>query len=270
MNLPARRGVSVGITNTRLSAAKRGIAVELATRLAVAAGTHVCVVGADPADRDAERSTERLVAEGESEAGSGARLERGPHFLDVRFLPARRLCVVSVSDRAGLQDVFATLQERFSYVVVDAPSRAGTGIGISSVLLQYLDLLLVASGLTASDLAETRAYLERLERIPVARHTPVRVLSSGDPGQSGLAPAQLARRLRGLPTIATIPQLWGRVAHDCADRDLDAAFAPVVGWIVACARARAAGVPPDPCAAARAGSLGRHVAARHYREHAGQ
>ncbi len=224
----AALGLTIGVTNTRLNAAKRGIAVELALRLASATGGPVCVVGADPTDRDVERRTPGLVA---GEPGrTSLRLTRGPHSLGVSVLPARRLCVVSVSDRAAAVAALPELRGIFDIVVIDAPSGVGGGVGIAHVLLESLDALLVASPHAPGDLADTRRYVERVSALPSGRRVAVGVVTSGDPHEAKMSARQLSARLSTLPTVATLPQLWGRGAASHAASALDAAFAPLVGW----------------------------------------
>ena len=75
--------VRVGVTNARLGADKRGIAVELAQRLARTSNAPVCLVGADPTDRDVERRTPHLIETAGDYAHS--QLTRGPHALDITF-----------------------------------------------------------------------------------------------------------------------------------------------------------------------------------------
>jgi hypothetical protein len=249
-----------------MGAAKRGIAVELALRVCVAARTSVCLVGADPTDRDVERRLPQLAAS--EEHYTHTRIEKGTHSLDVTFLPAHRLCVIGFSDRAGVESVLPELRQMFEYVIVDAPSCVSSGgIGISRVLLPLLDLLVVASGLTADELAVTRVYIDALEAMTSARHVEVRVVSSGHPDDSGLAYEQLERRLRSLPMIGRIPQLWGRATRERAvDSDIvDRAFRPVVDWIVECRRSRVR-APASTTTTAGTPSLSRHLATTRYRE----
>jgi hypothetical protein len=224
--------VSVGITNTRMSAVKRGIAVELAVRLVAVSGTPVCLVGADPTDRDVERRLPQLI--GEDPQYQRARVNEGVRSLEAVVLPSRRLCVVSVSDRAAIEAVLPELQATFRYVIIDAPSRVGTGVGIARSLLDRLDVLFVASGLTAGELADTRVYLERLAAMPRARHVAVRVLASGHPHDSAMSRHQLEHRLAGLPLIQRVPRLWGRTTNDHRPgrEDLDEDFRPVIDWIL--------------------------------------
>jgi hypothetical protein len=228
----ARLGMVAGITNARLATAKRGIAVEIATRLAATTDTPVCLIGADPADRDVERHLPQLT-----EAwGNPTQMQitRGPHHLEVATFSRSSVCVVSVSDRESVELVLPTLQERFRYLIVDAPSRTGFGVGIANVLLDWLDALVIATGLGAGELAETRRYAERLDALPSARHVDVRVLPIGDPGASELAHGQLEWRLAPLPTIGRVPRLGGGVAKRATlnDEQLDIAFRPIIRWIV--------------------------------------
>ena len=256
---PARLGVSVGITNTRLNAAKRGIAVELALRLVASANTPVCLVGADPTDRDVERRTPELL---EGYEHTVRQISDGTRSLEAVFVPARRLCVVSVPDRAGLEAVLPELRSTFRCVVIDAPSRVGGGVGIARVLLEHLNVLLVASGLTPGELIDARNYVGQFAAIPRAKHVAVRVLTSGHPEDSGMSREQLTRRLGALPVIVRIPRLWGRIStHAPSEEDLDDAFRPVVDWIVD--RVRENDVPPP---ALRPASLNDHLAASRYRD----
>ena len=222
--------MTVGITNTRLGADKRGIAVELAQRLAIAAASQVCLIGADPTDRDVERRTPQLAAA----AGdySRAQLTRGPHALDIRYMPHHRLCTISMSDRTVLHKVLPDLRHRFRYIIIDGPSRVGSGIGIAHVLLNYLDALIVTTGASAGELAVTRGYIATLDRLASARHVDVRVVISGHPHDSGLSPEQLERRSETLPTIGWLPHLWGRKAGPTEAAHLHNAFHPIVEWII--------------------------------------
>ena len=259
----ARHGTCVGITNSRLNAAKRGVAVEVGARVAAMAHVPVCLLAADPTDRDVERHLPQLVvAWGEP---SRMQVTRGPHRLVVANFERADVCVVGVSDRDGIEQVLPYLQERFRFIVVDAPSRTGTGVGIADVLLDWLDALVVATGLMAGELAETRRYVERVESWPSARTVDVKVLAVGDPDGSGLAHSQLESRLNALPTIARVPRLAGHASseHRIAESGLDDAFRPLVRWIVE--RPRPA---PDALAhgtATDAASMGHHVANELYR-----
>ena len=260
--------MSVGITTTRLSAEKRGIAVELALRLAAAVSTPVCLVGADPTDRDVEHRLPQLVAR----SGRSTRtvVKDGTHSLEVAFLPDQRLCVVALSDRAGVESVLPELREIFEYVIVDAPSRVGSGgIGISRALVPLLDALVVASGLSAGELSLTRGYIDALDAMAGARHVDVRVVGSGEVDDGGLALDQLERRLRTLPMISRIPQLWGRGQHGSAvDDDLDAAFRPIVNWIVESQRIRTSAASSAVTAAGPV-SPNHHLATLLYRRDSG-
>jgi hypothetical protein len=256
----ARLGMVAGITNARLATAKRGIAVEIATRLAATAGTPVCLIGADPTDRDVERHLPQLTdAWGKP---TQMQITRGPHHLEIATFAQSRVCVVSVSDRESVELVLPTLQERFQYLIVDAPSRTGFGVGIANVLLDWLDALVIATGLGAGELAETRRYADRLDALPSAHHVDVRVLPIGDPDASELAHGQLEWRLAPLPTIGHVPRLGGGVAKRATlnDEALDLAFRPVIDWIVEGRTRVPDTTEPDPPWA------DQHVANRLYRE----
>jgi hypothetical protein len=263
----------VGITNARLSPAKRGVAVELATRLAAASDAPVCLIGADPTDRDVQRHLPQLVeAWG---APNRMHVERGPHHLEIASFARSRVCVVSVSDRDSVELVLPMLQQRFGFLIVDAPSLTGFGVGIADVLLDWLDALVIATGLGAGELAETRRYAERLDALPSARHVDVRVLPVGDPSAGGLAHEQLDSRLATLPTIGHVPRLRGGANGDSFDdRDLDAAFRPIIEWIVDehTTRPRTADPRTNGTCTPRADtappteSTDRHVANRLYQE----
>lgn len=255
----------VGVTNARLSPTKRGVAVELAARLGAATDAPVCLIGADPADRDVQRHLPQLVAAW----GTPSRMEvaRGPHQLEIASFARSRVCVVSVSDRESVELVLPTLQQRFGILIVDAPSRTGFGVGIADVLLDWLDALLIATGVGAGELAETRRYTERLDALPNAHHVDVRVLPIGEPSAGGLAHEQLDARLATLPTIGHVPRLGG-VAADADsfdDPDLDAAFRPIIRWLLD-ARARNAPNTTNADAVPPKDSIERHVANRLYRE----
>ena len=93
-----------GITNARLATAKRGIAVEIATRLAATADTPVCLIGADPTDRDVERHLPQLTdAWGKP---TQMQISRGPHHLEIATFSQsrglRRLRVRQGECRAGV------------------------------------------------------------------------------------------------------------------------------------------------------------------------
>ena len=266
MSSSARLGMVAGITNARLATAKRGIAVEIATRLAVTANTPVCLIGADPTDRDVERHLPHLI----DLWGKPAQMQitRGLHRLEVATFERSQVCVVSVSDRESVELVMPTLQERFRFLIVDAPSRTGFGVGIANVLLDWVDALVIATGLGAGELAETRRYAERLDALPSGRRVDVRVLPIGDPETSELAHGQIEWRLAPMPTIGHVPRLGGGVAKRAKvnDEQLEIAFRPIIRWILEGQR-RAHGSPvSEPDRAAQPAGPEEHVANRLYRE----
>jgi hypothetical protein len=231
---PVPPAACVAVTNTRLGSAKRGIAVDLAARLAGATARLVCLVGADPTDRDVERRLPQLL-EGEDRY-SRASVGKGTHTLDVTSLPGRSMYVVGLSDRIGVEQVLPELRARFHYIIIDAPSRvSSSGIGISQVLLQFLDALIVATRPTAEELALTRLYVDALHAMPGARHVDIGVVTTGERENAGLDEKQLERRLRTLPVVASVPQLWGRTTRRpaCELDELTIAFRPLVDWVLA-------------------------------------
>lgn len=195
-DLPARTDVTVGITNTRLSAVKRGIAVQLATRLADETETEVCLVGADPTDRDVQRCLPALRASGEYRR---MEIRHGPYSVEVTQLLGRNLTVVLLSDRAVIEAALTRLREIFRFIVIDAPSRVGSGVGIARVLPPFLDSLVVASSMRAGEIALTQAYVDALESAPVTRHLELRVVLEGTAADSGFGAARLQRKLARLP-----------------------------------------------------------------------
>ncbi len=256
----------VGISNSRLATAKRGVAVELAAQLAKVAGAPVCLVGADPTDRDVERHLPRMT-----EAwGRPAHMEitRGTHHVEVSNFAGAGVCAISVSDRESVELVFPILESRFPFLVVDAPSRTGFGVGIADVLLPHLDALLIATGLTAGELAETRSYVERLESRVAAQRVERRVLPVGDASESGLALEQLEWRLALLPALGHVPRLGGGVGLQATlgPDAMDAAFKPVMRWIIDQSE-RAVSVSVPTGASTADASTTQHVANRLYREH---
>ena len=227
-----------------MSATKRGIAVELAAQIAARIDKPVCLVGADPTDRDVERRMPRLAAD---EGGYERMvLDNGPHRLEAMLLSRQRLCIVTLSDRVVIDSVLPRLREMFEIVIIDTPSRVGSGVGIARMLLPLLDVLVIASGLHAGDIALTRAYVDALGRMPHAANVDVRVVASGRPEDSGLGLAQLQRRLVGLPMTGRIPRLWADPpkSRTATVEDLDRAFRSLVEVVLEHHRER----EPEPTA----------------------
>jgi hypothetical protein len=259
----------VGITNARLSPTRRGVAVEVATRLAAITRAPVCLVGADPTDRDVPRHLPQLL----TAWGTPKRMQvaRGLHAIEVASFARSQVCVVSVSDRESVELVLPALQQRFEFLIVDAPSRAGFGVGIAGVLLGWLDALVVTTGVGAGELAEARRYTEQLDALPIARHVDVRVLAVGALDAGGLDREQLDARLAQLPMIGHVPRLGGHAdSGPLGDAALDPVFVPVLRWIqTRAARAERTVADTDTDTDTRAepaDSIERHVANRLYRE----
>ena len=195
-------------------------------------------------------------------------LTDGPHHMEVANFARSRVCVVSVSDHESVEMLFPILQARFRFLIIDAPSRAGFGVGIADMLLDWLDALVITTGLGAGELAETRRYLERLVALPNAKPVDARVLPIGDPNESGLAPAQLVGRLATLPTIGRVPRLAGPTAQrtPIGDASLEIAFRPIVRWIIDGREpSRVRGPRREPALPRELQSLTVHFTARKHR-----
>src|SRR5260221_4548986 len=123
-----QEGVIAGITNTRLSTVKRGVAIALGRRIQRAIGTPVCILGADPTDRDIERWMPDLLRDSGTTARREVRV--GPHELRAAVLVDQGLSIVTLSDRTVLEKVMPELRATFPYVIVDGPSAVGTEGGI--------------------------------------------------------------------------------------------------------------------------------------------
>ena len=223
--IPAHKDVTVGITNCRLSAVKRGIAVRLATQLSVAAQTEVCLVGADPTDRDVQRRMPGLYAAGEYRR---MEVKHGPYSLEVARLLETNLTVVLLSDRAVVEPVLTRVREIFDFVVVDAPSKVGgAGVGIARALPPLLHAVVVASGGRADELAATQSYVDSLESAPFTRHLDRRVVITGGLAESGLARRQLQRKLAKLPLFDA-----QRASARAARPVVSDAIGPLVDWLI--------------------------------------
>ena len=237
---PALLGVTVGITNARLSAVKRHLAVDSAMQLAEETNADVCLLGADPTDHDVQRRMPDLIR------GKYRRMElrHGPYSVEVAYLEDRHLTIVTLSDRAVIESVLSRLQDTFGFIVIDAPSQVSSrGVGIARVLLPFLDALVVASGIHAGDLALTQAYIDALATMPAARHLRVRVALAGSSNDSGLSREQLRRKLGRLPVF----EPWNGDAPNVTQhagpvsKPLDRRVEQLVEWMIGLGNAR-----PDP------------------------
>ena len=239
MSSRREQAISVGITNTRLNAVKRRVAVETAIRLALVADCEVCLVGADPTDRDVQRRLPDLLK------GPYRRMElrHGQHAMEFTYIYDRHLAIVTLADRAVIEPVLTRVREMFPFVIVDAPSRVGRGVGIARALPPFLDALVVASPLRAGGLAEAQTYVDALAAMPSVRHLDVRVLFTSPP--AGYAPEQLRRKVSRLPAL----DLTGGVdkSQQAPTGRIDEAIDQLVEWLLELQRARA--VPTEQPAA---------------------
>jgi hypothetical protein len=220
------------------------VAIELARAIQRANGKPMCIVGADPTDRDVERWLPSVLARTPASAQRHVRV--GHQELRAVVLAEQKLSIVTLSDRSVLEKVMPELQATFPFVIVDGPSSVGTGVGIAPALWPMLDILLVVSGLRAGDLATTTAYVNSMTSRPSARHIAVRVVTTGTREDSGLAPEQIDRKLRALSVIAA---LSSRAKHSpdaqVLDDDVDRALDRVASWIIGRAD-EAKDAPPQP------------------------
>jgi hypothetical protein len=219
MSAPSPRpGVTVGITNTRLSASKRGLALTLGQLIAARARCGVCVVSADPTDRDVERRLPDLLRPGDGH--SSVNYKEGTRSLDITHVPEVGLYVVCVHDRQSVETVVPELRAMFRFVVIDAPSRVGCGgIGIARGLLHHLDVLLIASGVRVEELTDARIYVDELAHMPASAPVDIGLLAIGEVAPGGLTAEQLRRRLAALPTVARLPRAPAKGVGPTDDSD---------------------------------------------------
>lgn len=222
---------TIAVSSPRMPTCKRGFAANFAMYVAGAAaadGKRVCLVDTDLESRDV-----------------GLRFGvTGPHLLDIANNPALRdspsalVAAISVIDPPGLSVLpialphdalrpllrtkAVTLIERlriaFDVVVVDTPTGIGTGQEPwEGALLGQIDALLVAVSADAASFGGALRYLNligdaRLRGwLPQTFDTRLVLTGSEEDGTRELLTERaLDRTLRGIPVIASIPQLWGR------------------------------------------------------------
>ncbi len=208
----------VGITSARSGDWKRGVAANVAARLAADADIdagprrrRVAVVDVDAADCDVG---DRL---GMAVRGSleWPRLTVVPAARDLTLPAARRRVDVVAADH----DV----------VVVDLPRGAGVpGPALEAGLLDRFDRLVVALELTPDAVRRTARWVELVARAKVHGHLPgqlsvVAVVVGENVGDR--ADRRATADAVGVPVVAGIPQLWGRAAPNLG-------FGPTLGFDV--------------------------------------
>jgi hypothetical protein len=212
---PRRGGdpaLAMAVCSARFDTAKRGIAVEIAERLARGTGAVVCLIDADDVDRDVARRLPELRQRwGTITAGS---VPHAGGLVEVQLFDRVGVCVVSVPRWTVLADVLHSTRTVCRHVVVDAPPRLGIAMGRSIAWLEALDLVFVAAANSPPDVAVTKRFCEQLAVMPVARHLDVRVALTGSDPIERRAEDQVTRRLADLNLAARLPALWGRAARD--------------------------------------------------------
>ncbi len=225
------RALTIAVTSPRAITCKRGFAASLAAQLAgrvAGEGSSVCVVDTDLDSRDVgvrfdvEGPTLLDVAndltwrDGRRPLSDIiARVDPpGLHVLPTR-LPQSALVPLLHSKTSAL---LAPLRAAFDYVVIDAPLAVGLGpLDWERAMLRHVDVLLVAVTAEASALGGVLRYLNAIAAaknngaLPTAFDAHVVLTGRDEDGtRSLLTERDIDRKLRGIPVIASVPQLWGR------------------------------------------------------------
>ena len=178
----------------------------------------MCLVGADPTDRDVDRHLPQLTtAWGEAVADADhprAAPSRGRHVLPLTRL--RRVGLRPRERRARVPHApgavplpRSSTRRREPASASASPACCSTGSTRSSSRPRSTPASSPRPGTTCEQLAAR----------PSAQHVDVRVLAIGDPADRGLARRQLDERLALLPTIGHVPRLGGGVANRGAIAD---------------------------------------------------
>ena len=225
------RALTIAVTSPRAITCKRGFASILASHLAARVtpgGATVCVVDTDLESRDVgirfdvEAPTLLEVASDLRLRDGRARLTEmipridppGVHVLPTR-LPQSALVPLLHSKTTSL---LGPLRAGFDYVVIDAPVAVGLGtFDWERTMLRQVDVLLVAVTAEASGLGGVLRYLNAIAAAKNSGALPstfdAHVVLTGrdeDGTRSLLTERDIDRKLRGIPVIASVPQLWGR------------------------------------------------------------
>jgi MinD-like ATPase involved in chromosome partitioning or flagellar assembly len=260
---PTDRALTVAVTAPRAITCKRGFAANFAAHLAArvtGAGSSVCLVDTDLESRDVGirfdvTAPTFLEIANNLELRDGRRRftdaitkvdPPGLHVLPTR-LPQSALVPLLHSKTPPL---LSSLRAAFDFVVIDAPVSVGLGtFDWERTMLRQVDVLLVAVTAEASSIGGVLRYLNA---IAAAKHNgalaetfDAHVVLTGrdeDGTRSLLGEHDIERKLRGIPVIASVPQLWGRQRPDTA-LDLDFAgrageFAAIVDRVTEARRSR--------------------------------
>jgi MinD-like ATPase involved in chromosome partitioning or flagellar assembly len=225
------RALTIAVTSPRTITCKRGFAANLAAHLAArvaSEGSSVCVVDTDLESRDV-----------------GIRFDvTGPTLLDVANHVTLRDANVSLTEMIPRVDppglhvlptrlpqsalvpllhtktnaLLPSLRNAFDFVVIDAPVSVGLGaFDWERTMLRQVDVLLVAVTAEASSLGGVLRYLNAIAAAKnngaLASSFDAHVVLTGrdeDGTRSLLTERDIDRKLRGIPVIASVPQLWGR------------------------------------------------------------
>ena len=222
---------TIAVTAPRLATCKRGLAAHLAAHLAATkatSGLRVCVLDTDLESRDIGmrfgigEPTLLDIANDLSLRDDAARLPeaiarlRAPELSVVPVqVPLPPLLPMLYNRAVSLLD---QLRAAFDFVVVDVPIGFGSnGEAWEEAMLERIDALLVAVSAEPSAFGGALRYLNTLgslrtrRAIPGTFDTHLVLTGSEDDGSRSLATERaLDRKLRGVPVLASIPQLWGR------------------------------------------------------------
>ncbi len=248
---------TIAVTAPRMPTCKRGLAAHLAMYLArvkADLGLSVCVLDTDIESRDVGLRFD-VTKPALLDVANDRTLRDDPDRLRsaITRIDAHGLGVVPVQIPTGpllplLQNKAVSLLDQlraaYDFVVLDAP--VGCGVGgeeWEEALLQRVDALVVAVSAESSAFGGALRYLNALGAARSSRALPetfdahlVLTGSEEDGSRSLLTQRALDRNLRGVPIVASIPQLWGRRvpgmrgAVDLPPR-IDQEFAAIVGAV---------------------------------------
>jgi MinD-like ATPase involved in chromosome partitioning or flagellar assembly len=229
------RALTIAVTSPRNITCKRGLASHLAAHLAARvhrSGASVCVVDTDLDSRDVgirfdvigpsllDVANDLALRDGRTHVSELIRRIDPPglHVLPTR-LPQSALVPLLHNKTTPL---LGRLRAGFDFVVVDAPVSVGLGtFDWERAMLREVDVLLVAVTAEASSLGGALRYLNAVAAaknkgaLPASFVAHVVLTGRDDDGSRSLfAERDLERRLRGIPVIASVPQLWGRHRPD--------------------------------------------------------
>ncbi len=225
------RALTIAVTSPRAITCKRGFAANFAAHLAARVapqGSSVCIVDTDLDSRDVgarfdvagptllDVANSLTLRDGRAHLSDTiTRVDPpGLHVLPTR-LPQSALVPLLHSKTTGL---LAPLRAAFDFVVIDAPVSVGLGtFEWERTMLKQVDVLLVAVTAEASALGGVLRYLNAIAAaknagaLPASFDAHVVLTGRDDDGtRSLLGERDIDRKLRGIPVIASVPQLWGR------------------------------------------------------------